>query len=358
MMPRAQLPERTVVLVNTDFESRAGEALSDAPRGFEADAAVLDTSRAVVGALAALGVEVEELRVQSSLAGLIDKLSRRGVSTVFNLIESIDNDYGREWQVPALLARHRIRFTGNGSLPLRLCRKKDDARVVLKRAGVRVARGAVVQDASELTPQRLRDVPFPCFVKPARVDGSIGVDADSVCVDATALTARVARLAAHLPGPFLVEEFLPGKEINVALFPEPRAGHVVATEIDFSVLAPGLPRFVTYDSKWNPESPEYATKSVPAVLAPALREEVERTARAAFLALGGTGYGRVDMRLDVLGNPCVIDVNPNNDLHPDAGLATAARSVGLGYEALIASILAHAHVEAPARAGEQGEPAP
>ncbi|MDB4974263.1 MAG: D-alanine--D-alanine ligase [Myxococcaceae bacterium] len=342
-MPSAHLPTRTAVLVNTDFMSRASELESDGPRGFEADAAVLDTARAVRAALEQLGVEVEELRVSTTLKGLPEQLAERGIGTVFNLIESIDNDYGREWQVPALLDRKGVRYTGNGAQPLRLCRAKDAARSVLKRAGVRVARGVVVKSAAELTRARLRLVPFPCFVKPARVDGSIGIDKDSVCVDAAALTARVEQLERHLEGPYLVEEYLPGKEINVALFPDPVHGYVVPTEIDFSVLAPELPRFVTYDSKWNPESPEYVTKSVPAELDASLGAEVERVARRAFIALGGSSYGRVDMRIDSAGLPCVIDVNPNNDLHPEAGLALAARSVGLGYEALIGSILTRAH---------------
>jgi D-alanine-D-alanine ligase len=140
----------------------------------------------------------------------------------------------------------------------------------------------------------------------------------------------------------LVEEFLPGKEINVAIFPDPERGFVVPTEIDFSAVPAHLPRFVTYDSKWNPESPEYACKSVPAQLSSALRAEVEALARRAFAALGGSGYGRVDMRLDREGRPCVIDVNPNNDIHPEAGLALAAYSVGLTYPELIARILARA----------------
>jgi D-alanine-D-alanine ligase-like ATP-grasp enzyme len=72
-----------------------------------------------------------------------------------------------------------------------------------------------------------------------------------------------------------------------------------------------------------------------------------RLARGAFATLGGTAYGRVDMRLDGAGRPAVIDVNPNNDIHRDAGLAAAARSVGLGYEALIESILAVARGESP-----------
>ncbi len=342
MSPPRTLPLRAAVLVNSDFESRAAERESGGPRGFEADAAVLDTARAVVAALARLGVATEELRVRASLAGVGAELARRGVGTVFNLVESIDNDYGREWQVPALLERHGVHYTGNGPRPLRLCRTKDRARRVLERAGVRVARGLSLRDASALTVKRLAALPFPCFVKPARVDGSIGVDRDSLCPHPDALAARLERLGRHLPGPFLIEEYLPGKEINVSLFPEPVRGHVVATELDFSALSPDLPRFVTYDSKWNPASPEYASRSVPAALEPALQSEVESLARRAFSALGGSGYGRVDMRLDGAGRPCVIDVNPNNDLHPEAGLALAARSIGIDYEQLIAEILAHA----------------
>lgn len=337
------LPRRTVVLVNDDFRARSAEGDRDAPRAFEADAAVLDTARAVSAALDRLGVEVSELRLTDATDPLGPMLAAREVTTVFNLVESLDNDYGREWEVPEALDKLGVRYTGNGPIPLRVCRAKDAVRRVLSSAGVRVAKGVVVRDARELTPERLHGVGFPCFVKPARVDGSIGVDRRSVCADVVALIAQVERLARHLPGPFLVEEFLPGKEINVSLFPDPAKGHVVATEIDFSAVPEALPRIVTYDAKWNPESPEYASRSVPAQLDDALRREVVEVARRTFLALGGTGYGRVDMRLDASGTPCVIDVNPNNDLHPEAGLAHAARSVGVAYDVLIGAILAQAH---------------
>jgi D-alanine-D-alanine ligase len=336
------LPSRTVILVNADFESRKGELASDGPRAYEADAAVLDTARAVGEALRSLQVEVEELRVTNSLRGIVAELTRRDVHTVFNLVESVDNDYGREWQVPALLARHGIRYTGNGAQALRLCRMKDRVRRVLARAGVRVAQGACVQDETELLGASVRGLSYPLFVKPARVDGSIGIDRSSICHDEQALRARVSKLSATLPGPYLIEEYLPGKEINVALFPEPRAGLVVATEIDFSPVPGNLPPIVTYDAKWNPESPEYLSRSLPAQLSWELRAEVERVARAAFMALSGTGYGRVDMRLDARGAPCVIDVNPNNDIHPGAGLALAAKSVGWDYARLIESVLATA----------------
>jgi D-alanine-D-alanine ligase len=330
-------PRRIAILVNTDFAERAREPIAG-PRAFEADAAVLETARAVAAALRASNVEVVELEVTNTLAGVVERIAASGAELVFNLVESVDNDYGREWEIPALLDRHGVRYTGNGALPLQVCREKDRARARLAREGVRVAPAIVVDDVRALDAAAVA-LSFPCFVKPARVDGSIGIDAESICADVEALARRLAVLEAVLPGPYLVEEFLPGKEINVALFPEPVRGYVVATEIDFSAVPPERPHIVTYDAKWNPESPDYASRSVPAALAPALAAEVERQARAAFRALGGTGYGRVDMRLDRNGQPCVIDVNPNNDLHPDAGLAAAARSVDVSYEALIRAIV-------------------
>jgi D-alanine-D-alanine ligase len=348
-------PKQIVVLVNADFESRKHELEADGPRGYEADAAVLDTADKVASTLRALGHAVSELRVTSSLAGVQKELRARAVDVVFNLVESIDNDYGREWQVPTFLEKHGFAYTGNSTRPLLLCRTKDRARRVLSKAGVRVATGFVVQNSAELA-RRKSSPSFPVFVKPARVDGSIGIDSESLCNDAQSLRARVEKLQAHLPGPYLVEEYLPGKELNVAIFPSPSNGFVVPTEIDFSPVPAEYPRFITYDSKWNEESPEFASKSVPAQISDDLRAKVEEVARRAFVALGGSGYGRVDMRLDSQGRPCVIDVNPNNDIHPDAGLAAAARSVGLAYPELLAQVIECA-IEHAARRALESTPA-
>jgi D-alanine-D-alanine ligase len=338
------LPRSVVVLVNADFEARRDELSSAGPRAYEADAAVLDTAAAVMTALAQLGIAAHEQRVTTSLDGLGAALTALAPDVVFNLVESIDNDYGREWEVPAFLETLGLPYTGNSALPLQLCRTKDEARARLVAAGVRVA-SAFVASGPDDAPAA---IDAPVFVKPARVDGSIGVDARSVCRDAAALRDKLAELAAALPPPFLVERYLPGKELNVSLFPEPLNGRAVVTEIDFSEVPPEYPRFVTYASKWDPESPEYVSKSVPARVPEPPPRELENQARRAFAALGGSGYGRVDLRLDEAGVPHVIDVNPNNDLHPEAGLARAALSAGLTYPALIADVLAHALARAAA----------
>ena len=58
---------------------------------------------------------------------------------------------------------------------------------------------------------------YPVFVKPAEMDASVGVDQESVCVDAAALEKRVRYLLETYGAPVLVEEFIDGRELHVAI---------------------------------------------------------------------------------------------------------------------------------------------
>jgi D-Ala-D-Ala ligase-like protein len=54
--------------------------------------------------------------------------------------------------------------------------------------------------------------------------------------------------------------------------------------------------------------------------------------------VGGSGDGRVDMRVDERGRPWILEVNANPDLAPDAGLARMARVAGIEYGALVRQV--------------------
>jgi D-alanine-D-alanine ligase len=106
---------------------------------------------------------------------------------------------------------------------------------------------------------------------------------------------------------------------------------------------------MSYEAKWIETSPEYQGTSVicPAKVAPRLARVIGDTALRAFQAVGGRGYGRVDIRLDATGTPRVLDVNCNPCLDDGIGLARSAAQAGIAFPQLLQIILAIALEESP-----------
>jgi hypothetical protein len=98
-------------------------------------------------------------------------------------------------------------------------------------------------------------VPLPAIVKPAWEDGSAGIWARSVVADTTSLRERVAEVLGLFKGPCLVEQYIDGREFNVALLGFPEARILPLQEIDFSALPADHPRIVSYRAKWAPARP-------------------------------------------------------------------------------------------------------
>jgi D-alanine-D-alanine ligase len=174
------------------------------------------------------------------------------------------------------------------------------------------------------------------IVKPSREDASVGIDFESVAYDRAALGRAVERVLRTLEQPALVEQYITGKEVYVPILGNgAQRRHLPLTEILYGPFFNDRPNIVSYKGKWDPESPDWANTGVgPAQLDDLTEARCIRTAFAAFDALDCRDYGRVDMRVTAAGEPFVIDINPNCDLHPEAGFANAARSAGMPYEEL------------------------
>ncbi len=289
------------------------------PPGMGDRAAEFDLSEAADGVAAVFGVA--PVGVHGALDEVLAALETHRPDVVFNLLEAPLGRVDLDAHLAALLEWRGTPFTGNGSAALALCRRKDHTHAVLAAAGVPVP--AVGARAG-----------FPCFVKPAGEDGSAGIDAASICHDARERDAAVARLVAAGLGPAVIEAYLPGRELNVALWgSDVPGGEAAVGEI---VFGPGVD-VLTWASKWDPESAEYArSPSVyPADVSSALRDAAVAAARAAARAVGARGYLRVDLRLDAAGLPHVIDVNPNPDVTPGAGLFRGVASAGWTWERFV-----------------------
>lgn len=284
-----------------------------------------------------------------ALVQAVEAMRDAGTELVFNLCEAVAGRTAHEPLVPHVLELAGLPYTGSGALGLALALRKDRARVLLAGAGVPIPAGT----SYTAPPKRAPPLQFPLFVKLAGEDASVGIDAGLVVHDFGGLARRVAALLERYPGPVLVEEFVPGREIYVSLVgPSPTA--LPPHEIDFSGMPADCPPIVTYAGKWDPRHPEsLGSQPMRARRLGKLGPELAAIARRAFLALGLSDYARVDFRVDVAARPYVIDVNPNCDLSTGAGMARAAGFAGWSYAELIDRIcqaaIARAGVAKPRR---------
>ncbi len=291
-----------------EVEGDAGDAVA-------VDATLLEVD-AVEAACRELGFEAVRLAFRDRETIAAD--------AVFNLVE------GREESAAAgFLESAGLPFTGSPEHALAVAYDKPAARAVLAAAGVPVPRGCVLESGDE----PFDGLRFPAIVKPARMDGSQGIALESFAEDEPSARARARYLLESYKQPALVEEFAAGAEFGVSML---GAAEVLPmTELRFS----GGLRLLTFASKWLPDSPDYGSAAVvPRDHDPA----VAAVARAAWTAIGLRDYGRIDIRLSATGEPLVIDVNPNPDITPGAGLAGAAERAGIGYTELIGRIVAGA----------------
>lgn len=306
--------------------------LLDEDPGREAREDVTRVASSLRDALDGNGYRVELLGVGRDPFSFVETLRVQLPDLVVNLCESVAADSRGEMAVPCMLELLGVPYTGSSALSLGLALHKNKAKELLRGRGVPTPGFAIISRIEEVASLEL---PFPLIVKPAREDASVGIDFDSVVRDAAALKLAVSRVLETFKQPAIVEQYIEGREIYVPLFGNGPRRALPLTEIAFGKAFEGRPNIVSYRAKWDASAPECIdSKPVPCALPEDLHARAVEVGLAAFEALDCQDYGRVDLRLSPDGQPYVIDINPNCDLHPDSGFARSAATAGMSYPQL------------------------
>jgi len=241
---------------------------------------------------------------------------------VFNLCEAPLARTDLESHAAALFEWIGVPFTGCGSETLALCRRKDRTNALLHAAGIRVPLPVVASQPH-----------FPCIVKPLAEDGAAGIHSWSVCDNPEEL--RNALEKATLP--FFVQAFVPGREFVVSLWGRSSPDY---SSIGEMLFAPDQ-RLVTYDAKWDSDSFVFRNSSLTysSEIDPNLRQEILGAARGAWRTVGARHAIRVDIRLDVLGAPHVLDVNPNPEISPEVGICRGVIEAGWPFQEFVRKLI-------------------
>jgi D-alanine-D-alanine ligase len=322
---------RIALLYNEPLPSRYNSVGEE-----HAIAAIMEAVEAIQVALVSNGHVIRLLGLRPPLTRATATLMQVDTELVFNLFEGFEGRSETEWHVAKTLETLGCPFTGASAATLALCLNKAKTKQLLTAHGIATSPFQLLRSG---TVERF-SLDFPVIVKPLQEDGSHGMSSQSVVYDTEALAKQVGYIEATHGGPVLVERFLPGREFNASILAYGPPRVLPPSEVVFSEEMPE-PQILTYASKWRPQDPTYraAMPVCPPQVPQALRQEIEDLALAAYEAVGAPPYARVDLRGDAQGHLFVLEVNPNADLSPDAGMALQARAAGLTYEELIETVV-------------------
>jgi D-alanine-D-alanine ligase-like ATP-grasp enzyme len=147
---------------------------------------------------------------------------------------------------------------------------------------------------------------FPLFVKHPSSYASIDLSRASRVVTPAGLR-RQARKIMSRHGSALIEEFVEGTEYTVLVAENPDDPERPTTYTPIEFGFPEGESFKHSDLKWE----EFEGITSRPVDDPELDARLRDVAGRCFLALGGASFGRCDIRVDAMGTPYMLEINPN-----------------------------------------------
>ena len=107
-----------------------------------------------------------------------------------------------------------------------------------------------------------------------------------------------------------MEEFIVGKEFNVLVVDNPDNFNDPFVYPPMEVIFPEWAEFWYTDVKWDYSIP-FGFKRV---TDPELESCLQDMGKRMFLAMGGVGYGRCDIRMNENGELFILEINPNSGI--------------------------------------------
>lgn len=279
----------------------------------------LVSGAAVAKTLRELGFRVTEIDVGRDVAA---RLADARPDVVFN---ALHGRFGEDGTIQGLLEMMGLPYTHSGVLASAVAMDKPVAKHLFADAGIPCAEGVVTTRRALLESEPL---PRPYVVKPLNEGSSVGVHIvepgdNWTAGDAADLDARV-----------LVERYVPGREIQVAVMDDKALG---AIEI--------RPKsgFYDYAAKYTAGLADHL---MPAPLDPDLYAEVLDLGERAHKALGCRGVTRSDFRYDEAARKFyILEINTQPGMTPLSLVPEIAAHKGIGFAELVRWLVDDAGVE-------------
>lgn len=240
---------------------------------------------------------------------------------------ALHGKWGEDGTVQSILQLKEIKYTGSKVLSSALAMDKIKSKILFEHHGVRTPKWIAVKNGDDLNNsiiERISDeLKFPVIIKPNDQGSTVGL---SICKSEKDV-GRDINLAFKYSERVLIEEYIPGRELTVAVLDDKP---LPVLEIK--------PRHGIYDyeCKYTSGMSEYI---VPAVIPELVFQELQVLSVQAFKALRCEGYARVDFRLNPENIPFTLEVNTLPGMTSLSLVPKMAQAVGISFDELVEIII-------------------
>jgi D-alanine-D-alanine ligase len=272
-----------------------------------------------------------------SRSGLVRLGSRGGEPERLDVVFPVlHGTFGEDGTLQGLLEMAAIPFVGCGTLASACGMDKVTMKALFKDAGLPICRHTWLlrsdwdNDKHKVVRKIIREIGFPCFVKPANLGSSVGV---SKATDKKSLEKGID-LAARYDRKIMVEEEVVGREIECAVIgnEEPRAslpGEYVIHEESA--------RFLDYTEKYS--STGHVEFLVPAKIPKATVKRIQAMAAVAYKSIDASGLSRVDFFLKPGGELLINEINTLPGLTEVSGFPKMWEATGVPFKSVIDQLI-------------------
>ena len=240
---------------------------------------------------------ISPVRGQGLLTFEAEGIVRRKIDVVFPVLHG---ENGEDGSVQGLLQLAGIPCVGPAVASSATCMDKTLTKLVCDNAAIpQAAWELVTAESLESKVEQVLDrieerFTYPVFVKPAGTGSSVGV---AKAKDRTALETALKN-AAQFDRKILVEEFIHGREVEVAVLGNDSPVASICGEIEAGA------EFYDYEAKYISDC---STLHIPARIDEVTGEKVRELAIRAYKALGCKGLSRVDFFVTFEDNKIVFN---------------------------------------------------
>ena len=236
------------------------------------------TGKACSKALNEIGYNVKEVDAKGNF---IKKIKKIKPIAVFN---ALHGTYGEDGFIQIILETLKIPYTHSGVQSSSLAMDKELSRLIFKKNKIKVPRYFLLKRGHKKkikNKMKKNKIKFPIVIKPTNEGSSVGV---YICSNMKEFNKNYLKLIKNYEK-ILVEEYIPGKEIQAAVMGNKTLGAIE--------LIPQR-KFYDYEAKYSIKA---KTKHImPAPIKKTKYNEVLFLAKKAHKALGCKGITRSDFR--------------------------------------------------------------